>query len=138
MEEDEGEGGVEGEAGGLDERGRGLDREQEARVGFRDKSMELFVCITTTSGCVPQILYVLLIPDTPCSVMRNLFQPLRFHLLHRVVQDEVDQDGIDYHARVPPEDLASDELDAPDAASAQLDFPWVSALNGSELADVVV
>lgn len=70
--------------------------------------------------------------------MRNRFRPLRLQLLHRVVQEKVDEDGIDRHARVPPLYLASDELDAPDAAAAQLDFPWVSALDGPQLPDVVV
>ena len=71
-------------------------------------------------------------------MMRNRFQPLRFQLLHRVVQEEVNQNGIDRHSRVPPDYLASDELDAPDAAASQLDFPGVPALDGASLSDVMV
>lgn len=70
--------------------------------------------------------------------MRNRFRPLCLQLLHRVVQEEVDQDSIDRHAGVPAQDLTADELDAPDATAAQLDFPRMSALDRPQLPDVVV
>lgn len=101
--------------------------------------MSFLAGILITSNCVrKKITRAFSVPDTPRPVMRNRVRPLRFQLLHAIVQEEVDQDGIHRRARVPPQYLASDELHAPHAAAAQLDFPSVSALDGSPLADVVV
>lgn len=46
------------------------------------------------------------------------------HFLARVVEEEVDQDGVELPLgiRVVPLDLAAQELDAPDAAAADLDL----------------
>ena len=43
---------------------------------------------------------------------------------NRIVQEEIDQDGIDGRFGVNLLDLAADQLDRVDAAAAQLDLPW--------------
>ena len=40
-----------------------------------------------------------------------------FSLLGQIVQEEVDQNGVDFGFRVQLVDLAADELNGPDAAS---------------------
>ena len=46
-----------------------------------------------------------------------------------VVQKEVNQDCIDGHARVLPQNVAPNELDHPDRASAQLHLPGMTRLH---------
>lgn len=56
-------------------------------------------------------------------MMRNAFLPVRLHLFHRVVEEEVNQNGIDLHSWMLAQYFASDQLDAPDTAASYLDFP---------------
>ena len=45
-------------------------------------------------------------------------------LLGQIIQEEVDQDGIDLGTRIRSDDLSSDHLNSPDTAAAQLNFVW--------------
>jgi hypothetical protein len=67
------------------------------------------------------------IPDTSGPVMRQTFQLIPLLLLHGIIQEKVDQDGIDRRMEMHANDLPSDQLDAPDAAPPQLDLPRISA-----------
>lgn len=49
-------------------------------------------------------------------MVRNRLLTLGLHFLHEVVQEEVDQDGIDLDVWMVPFDLSSDQLNAPDTA----------------------
>ena len=57
-----------------------------------------------------------LVPDTPRPVVRHGLLPLGFQLLHRIIQKEVDQDGVHFGFRVLPPNLSPDEFHAPNAA----------------------
>lgn len=56
------------------------------------------------------------VPYAPGPMMRDGFLSFGFHLLHKVVQEEVDQDGVDLDLGVVPFDLSPDQFDTPDAA----------------------
>lgn len=58
-----------------------------------------------------------LVPDAPCPVVRDGFLTSGLQLLHEVVQEKVDQDGVDLDLRMGPFDISPNELHAPDAAS---------------------
>jgi len=45
-------------------------------------------------------------------------------LLGQIIQEEVDQDGIDLGTGIRSDDFSSDHLDSPDTAAAQLNFVW--------------
>lgn len=60
---------------------------------------------------------VISIPNTPRSVMRNRFFARALFLLCQVVEEEVDQDGVDLYVWLEFDDLATDLLDGPYAAS---------------------
>lgn len=66
----------------------------------------------------------------------NALLAFRLQFLHGIVEEEVDQDSIEVRLRVLTLDLPPQDLDAPDAASTQLDLPRVTALNGFLLPDV--
>ena len=74
--------------------------------------------ISSSSHPKNHVRVLLLVPDTPCPMMRNSTLTLRLQLLHRIVQEEINQDGIDFRSRMQTHDLAPDELDAPDTAAA--------------------
>lgn len=46
-----------------------------------------------------------------------LFLPIGLSFLHCIVQEEVNEDGVDVCFRVPAEDLPFDELNAPDTTT---------------------
>lgn len=60
----------------------------------------------------------------------------RLQFLHGIVEEEINQDSIEMRLRMLALNLPPQKLDAPDAASAQLDLPRVTALNGLPLPDV--
>lgn len=76
------------------------------------------------------------IPDTSSAVVGNAFMAFRLHFLHGIVEEEIDQDGVEVRFRVLVLNLPPYKLDAPDAASTQLDLPRMTALNGFLLPDV--
>lgn len=92
------------------------------------------------------------IPYTPRPMMRHPSLPPRLQLLHRIIQEKINQDRIDFCSLmllgvgfpIPQVGFSSPnkfdfspyELDAPDAAAAQLDLPGVAAGDGTEVADV--
>jgi hypothetical protein len=66
------------------------------------------------------------IPNTSSPVMRNNIHTRVIALLqisNRIVQEEIDQDGVDGRVWVQLLDLAPDQLDGVDAAAAELDLP---------------
>lgn len=77
-----------------------------------------------------------LIPDAPGAMVGNAFMAFRLRFLHRIVEEEIDQDSIEVRVRVLTPNLPPEKLDAPDAASTQLDLPRVTALNGFLSPDV--
>ena len=66
----------------------------------------------------------------------NAVDALCLYFLHRIVEEEINQDSIELRLRVLPPNLPPQKLDAPDAAAAQLDLPRVPALNHFFLPDV--
>ena len=60
----------------------------------------------------------------------------RLQFLHSIVEEEINQDSIEVRLRVLTPNLPPQKLDAPDAASAQLDLPRVAALDDLLPADV--
>ena len=77
-----------------------------------------------------------LIPDASCAMVGNAVEALCLHFLHRIVEEEINQDSIELRLRVLTPNLPPQQLDAPDAAPPQLDLPRVPALNHLFLADV--
>ena len=70
------------------------------------------------------------VPDTSGAMVRNAFVAFgHLHLLHSIVEEEIDQNSIEVRLRVLTPNLAPQKLDAPDAASPQLDLPRMTALN---------
>lgn len=57
-----------------------------------------------------------LIPDASCPVVRNCLLPLRLQVLHQIVQEEVNQNGIDFHLGMAAFDLSLDQLHTPNTA----------------------
>ena len=63
-------------------------------------------------------LALVLVPNTPRSMMRkDTFHPSLFTLLHGIIQEEVDQDGIHFSLWVVPRDLPPYEFYTPDATT---------------------
>lgn len=50
-------------------------------------------------------------------MMGYLILPSPFPLLHRVIQKEIDQNSINLHFRVIPQNLSPDQLHAPDTTT---------------------
>ena len=69
------------------------------------------------------------IPDTSGTMMGNALLTFPFHLLHRIVQKEINKDSIEPRLRMLPPNLPPQKLNAPDAASSQLDLPRVTAID---------
>ena len=61
--------------------------------------------------------------------MGNGLLAFPFYFLHRIIQKEINQDGIKPRLRMLPPNLPPQKLHAPDAAASQLDLPRVTALN---------
>ena len=55
-----------------------------------------------------------LIPDTPSPMMRNQSESFTFHLLNRIVQEEIYKDCIDMCFRILAHYLATNKLHTPD------------------------
>lgn len=49
-------------------------------------------------------------------MMRDGFLSFGFHLLHKVIQKEIDQDGVDLDLWMVPFDLSPNQFNTPDAA----------------------
>lgn len=64
------------------------------------------------SNCVGR-----LIPDTSCPVMRDGRLTSLFLFLGQIVQEEVDQDGINFGTWIVPCNLSADHFHGPDAAA---------------------
>lgn len=64
--------------------------------------------------------------------MGNLFLTGSFHLLHRVVQEKVYQNGVDMRLWILANDFSSYQLYTPNTAS-YCDKPNVSKLSGRKL-----
>ena len=77
-----------------------------------------------------------LIPDTCRTMMGNALLAFPFHFLHSIVQKEIDKDSIELRLRMLPLNLPPQKLNAPDAASPQLDLPRVTTVNHFLLPDV--
>ena len=76
------------------------------------------------------------IPDASGAMMGNAVTALRLHFLHGIVEEEIDEDSIEVRPRVLALNLPPQQLDAPDAAPAQLDLPRVTAVDALPLPDV--
>ena len=76
------------------------------------------------------------IPDASSAMVRNAFISVRFHALHGIVEEEIDQDGIEGRLRVLAPDFAPQKFDAPDTAPPQLDLPPMTAPDGFPVPDV--
>ena len=70
--------------------------------------------------------------------MRDRDDTLRFLFLHGVIQEEIDQDSIHMRLRMMTNNLTPDKFHAPDTATAQLDFPGVTATNRLETSDMML
>lgn len=79
-----------------------------------------------------------LVPDTLGAMMWNAFMALRLHLFHAIVEEEIYKNGIKMRLRVLTLDFLLQQLDAPNAAPAQLNLPRVTAFDKSFLPDVRV
>ena len=66
----------------------------------------------------------------------NAVTACRLQFFHGIVEEKIDQDSIEVRLRVLTLNLPPKKLDAPDAASSQLDLPRVTAINGFLLPDV--
>ena len=62
-------------------------------------------------------------------MMWDAVMALRLQLLHGIIEEEIQQHSIKPRLRVLAPNLPLQQLDAPDAASAQLNLPWVAAVN---------
>lgn len=69
-------------------------------------------------------------------MMGNAVTALRLHFLHGIIEEEIDEDGIEVRPRVLPLNLPPQQLHAPDAAPPQLDLPRVAAVDGLPPPDV--
>ena len=79
-----------------------------------------------------------LIEDASCPMMWNEFFRSRIDLfLARIVQEEVNQDRVDVSFRMGFDDLAPNQLDRPNAASAELDLPTMTVFNRDLLMDAI-
>lgn len=96
----------------------------------------------------------MLVPYTPCPMMGDLLASVSLQHLHCVVEEEVNQNGIGDHSGgflcvgllsidslalcpwMAALDLASDQLNAPNAGAAQLDLPSRPAREQLQLSDV--
>ena len=78
------------------------------------------------------------IPDAPGAMMRDQAISLRLSVLDRIIQEKVNQDGVDASLGLLAQDLSSDQLHSPDAAASQLDLPRMPALDGFPLPDMAV
>ena len=56
--------------------------------------------------------------------------------LHRIIQEEVNQNGINHCLGMLPNYLPSNELDRPYATASQLQLPWMAAFNDSQLSNM--
>ena len=66
----------------------------------------------------------------------NAVTAFGLQFFHGIVEKKVDQDSIEVRLRVLTLDLPPKKLDAPDAASSQLDLPRMTAVNCFLLPDV--
>lgn len=64
------------------------------------------------------------------------FQAMRFHLFDGVIQEKIDEYGVDVPIRMTSQDLAPDQFDAPDATASQLNLPWMAVFYGFEVSDM--
>lgn len=76
------------------------------------------------------------IPDASRAMMGDAVTALRLHFLHRIVEEEINENSIKVRPGVQPLNLPPQELHAPDAAPPQLDLPRVTALDAPPLPDV--
>lgn len=65
------------------------------------------------SHIVMILFYVCLVPYTPRPVVGHRLLALRLELLHRVIQEEVDENGVDMRLGVLPLDLTPKGFDTP-------------------------
>ncbi len=63
-------------------------------------------------------------------MMRHPDLTLRLHLLHRIIQEKINQNRIHLGARMLLYYFPAYELDAPDAAAAELELPGVGGRDG--------
>ena len=68
--------------------------------------------------------------------MRNALMTLRLHLFHGIVEEKVYKDSVKMRLRVLALDFPLQQFDAPNAASAQLNFPRMAVFDNSFLPDV--
>ena len=66
----------------------------------------------------------------------NAVTAVRLQFLHGIVEEKIDQDSIEVRLRMLTLNLPPKKLDAPDAASSQLDLPRMTAVNGFLLPDM--
>lgn len=74
-----------------------------------------------------------LIPDTPCPMMRDGLLPSSLKLLHLVVEEEVDQDGVDVRFRMLPPDFPLDQLYTPYTTSCLMSAYYSLSLQSMKL-----
>ena len=77
-----------------------------------------------------------LIPDASSSMMGHYLHTLRLHSFDGVIQKEIDEYGIDMHLWMIAENLAPDQLNAPDTAASQLYLPRMTTFYVLLLSDV--
>ena len=79
----------------------------------------------------------LLIPDTSSSMVRYALNSLRTHFFFFIVQEEVDQNGVELGFGMLATNLPTKQFDAPNAAASELDLPRMAALYGFKLVNMV-
>ena len=76
------------------------------------------------------------IPNAPGAMVGYTVMTFRLHLLDGIVEEEIDQDGVEVRRRVLAHNFPPQQLDAPNTAPTQLNLPWMAAVNGLLLPDV--
>lgn len=58
-----------------------------------------------------------LVPNTPSAMRRNGFDLCFLSFLGEVIQEEVEEDSVDFDVGVEVDDFSAEQLDGPDAAA---------------------
>src|SRR5687767_10139640 len=84
------------------------------RMAFGRRDLSLFVSPECDSD---SMLHHPLVPYAACPVVRHRLFACRLQLFHGIIEEKVNQDGVDFCVRVLSLDLPAHKLYAPDATS---------------------
>ena len=120
---------------------------------FQDSTTSLLdsFCDLRLAGCQPSVFIFMMvtlsdsprylaqsnsIPDASSAMMGDAVLAFRLDFFHRIIEEEINENSIELRLRMLTFNLPPQLLNAPDAASSQLDLPRVSPINDFLLPDV--